>query len=94
MAPEPPNWAQTRPDGGWDLRIKVVPGAKTERVAGPLGDALKVAVRAPPEGGKANAAVLALLATYLGLKRHDLAISAGHSQARKVVTCTGEPRWP
>ena len=50
------------------LSVKVVPGASRDRVAGMLGDALKVQVSAPPEAGKANKAVLRVLAEFLNVK--------------------------
>ena len=53
---------------GWEVRVKVVPGAKQEGVAGVLGDRLKVRVRAPPEDGRANAAVCALVQRLTGAR--------------------------
>ena len=46
---------------GLHLRLKVVPGASRDAVAGPLGDRLKVRVAVAPEDGKANRAVCALV---------------------------------
>jgi uncharacterized protein (TIGR00251 family) len=71
------------------LNIKVVPGARKDRVVGAYGDAVKVQVSAPPEGGKANAAVLRLLAEALQLKPSQLELIAGHGQPRKVVRIEG-----
>lgn len=67
------------------LAIKVVPGASKSAVAGWLGDELKLRVAAPPEKGKANAAVLKLLATRLGLSVKSLRIIRGQTSARKTV---------
>lgn len=71
------------------LNVKVVPGASRDRVVGRYGDAIKVQTRAAPEAGKANAAVLELLAEFLGLKVEALQISRGHTQPRKVVEVQG-----
>ena len=71
------------------LNIKVVPGARKDRVVGPYGDAIKVQVSAPPEGGKANAAVLRVLAEALGVKPGQLELVSGHTQPRKVVRVHG-----
>ncbi len=71
------------------LRLKVVPGASRSQVAGLLGDRLKVRVAAPPEAGKANAAVLALLANALGVKASSLSIESGGTNPEKVVRVTG-----
>ncbi len=71
------------------LNIKVVPGARHDRVVGAYGDAIKVQVSAPPEGGKANAAVVGVLAEALGVKVHQIELLAGHVQPRKVVRVAG-----
>jgi len=67
------------------LRIKVVPGASRDEIAGWLGGALKVRVTAPPERGRANAAVEGLLAASLGLPAECVRVVAGLSSARKTV---------
>lgn len=72
-----------------DLRIKAVPGASRDAVAGMLGDRLKIRVSAPPEGGKANKAIVALLARELGLKPAQVEIVAGHTNPEKTVRLTG-----
>ncbi len=74
---------------GVELTIKVVPGASRDRIAGALGDALKVAVSAPPEKGKANKCVIDVLANALGIKRNAIEIVAGHTQPRKTVRIRG-----
>lgn len=69
------------------IQIKVVPGASRSRVMGMLGDRVKVAVAAPPEDGKANQAVCALLAKVLGVKA--VTICVGQTNARKTVRVGG-----
>jgi uncharacterized protein len=69
--------------------VKVVPGASRERVVGLLGDALKVAVSSAPEGGKANQAVVELLARELGLAKSSITIVRGHTNPRKEVSISG-----
>jgi uncharacterized protein (TIGR00251 family) len=71
------------------LELKVVPGASRTGIAGWLGETLKVRVAAPPERGKANAAVEALLADALGVPSRALRIVAGHGSARKVLEIDG-----
>ena len=67
------------------LHVKVVPGASRNRVAGRYGDGIKIQVAAPPEKGKANQAVIAILADWLGVKAALIEISAGLTQPRKTV---------
>ncbi len=74
------------------LKIRAVPGASRERIVGPLGDALKVAVTAAPERGKANQAILALLATELQLPRHALSLIGGETSRDKRVLIKGVDR--
>lgn len=69
--------------------LKVVPGASRDALAGPLAGRLKVRVGAPPEGGKANKRVLALLAARLGLSARDLEIVSGHTRPQKTVAIRG-----
>ena len=71
------------------LQVKVVPGASRTRVAGRYGEGIKVQVSAAPEKGKANEAVIAVLATWLGLRAGQVTITSGHTQARKQVRIDG-----
>jgi len=71
------------------LRIKVVPRSSRDEVVGWLGDALKIKVTAPPKKGRANEAVVALLADRLGLSAAALAVVGGHSSPTKVIAITG-----
>jgi uncharacterized protein len=71
------------------LLVKAVPGAKRDEIVGMLGDRLKVRVAAPPEGGKANQAICALIAAALGIRGRDVAIVAGHARAEKTVLVRG-----
>ena len=71
------------------LSIKVVPGARRDRVAGRYGDGFKVQVSAPPEDGKANRAVAQVLADALGVKVQQVTIIRGHAQPRKTIEVSG-----
>ena len=75
--------------GRIELTVKVVPGASRTKLAGVWGTALKLAVAAPPEGGKANAAVVGLLAATFGVKKAAVAILSGHTQSVKRVGVAG-----
>ena len=71
------------------LRLRVVPGARRPGVVGRHGEAWKVRVSVPAEAGRANEAVLALLAETLHVPRRDLALAAGHSSRDKMVALDG-----
>jgi hypothetical protein len=75
---------------GAALTVKVTPKAKANKLAGVMDDGtLKVQVTAPPEAGKANAALVALLAKTFGLSADQVEIIAGHSAERKLVSLVG-----
>ena len=71
------------------LKLKVVPGASRSEISGWLDDMLKVRVCAPPEQGKANAAVEALVAKALNLPVRSVAIVSGTSSQQKVIQIRG-----
>lgn len=75
--------------GGAEFPVKVVPNSSRTRVAGMLGGTLKLAVAAPPEGGKANSQVIELLAKLLERRRADVEIRAGTSRPAKRVFVAG-----
>lgn len=72
-------------DGGALLPLKVSPGSAREEIRGVLGDRLKVSVRTPPEKGKANRAVCALLESALGLPKGTVAIVTGATASAKTA---------
>jgi uncharacterized protein (TIGR00251 family) len=71
------------------LSLKVVPGSSRDEVVGWLGDSLKVKVKAPPEKGRANEAVVALLADRLGIDVSSIAVVSGHGSPGKVMAVEG-----
>ena len=76
-------------DDACRLEVKVVPGASRSEISGWLGEALKVRVSVPPEKGRANAAVLALVCDALGLPAGSVRIVSGAGSPRKVVEIRG-----
>jgi hypothetical protein len=77
-----------------DLRLQ--PGASRARVDGlaVLDDGatvLKVRVTEPPEDGKANAALIKLLAKAWKLPKSALSLVAGHTDRRKTLAVAGDP---
>jgi uncharacterized protein (TIGR00251 family) len=71
------------------LELRVVPGARRPGVVGRHGAAWKVRVTAPPEDGRANQAVLGLLAETLRLPRRAVSIVSGSGSRDKIVECEG-----
>lgn len=83
---------------GIELAVKVTPKAGRDRIEGVVVDAagaawLAVKVAAPAQGGKANRAVLALLAARLGVAASTLELVAGAGARWKRVAVAGDPAW-
>tara|TARA_B100000315_G_scaffold138235_1_gene127268 strand:+ start:240 stop:521 length:282 start_codon:yes stop_codon:yes gene_type:complete len=76
------------------VRLKVSPRAASGRIDGFVDDGkearLKLAVSAPPVGGKANAAVIALLAKAWSVPKSRLSITVGANARRKTVVIAGD----
>jgi uncharacterized protein len=70
----------------------VSPGSRRAGIAGRHGDAWKVRVTAPAENGRANAAVVRLLAERLGIPRTRVNVVSGNAARDKVVELTGLSR--
>jgi len=77
-----------RPEGAL-LEVRVQPRARRNEVVGRQGVALRVRVTAPPSDGRANEAVIELLARTLGVPRSSLAIVAGAASRDKRVRVSG-----
>ena len=69
--------------------LRVSPGANTAHVVGRHGEAWKVRVAAPAEGGRANEAVVRLLAETLSIPREDVSLVSGLGARDKIVRLTG-----
>ncbi len=71
------------------LAVKVIPKASRDEVVGWLNGVLKLRVAAPPERGKANAAVVKLLARSLGIARERVHLVSGHTASHKLLMIEG-----
>jgi uncharacterized protein (TIGR00251 family) len=71
------------------LRLRVSPGAGRAAIVGRHGEAWKVRVTAPAEDGRANEALLRLLADELSLARRDVTLVSGHGARDKIVELAG-----
>lgn len=70
------------------LRLHIQPGAKTSGVVGAHGDALKIRLAAPPVDGRANALLLAFLATTLDIPKSRITLLRGASGRAKCLRIT------
>jgi len=90
---QPPVWAR-RNGADWLLELHVQPGAKTTAVVGEHGGRLKLKIAAPAVDNKANAHLLAWLATQLGLPKSAVRLVRGESSRQKTVAvCGGDAPW-
>jgi uncharacterized protein (TIGR00251 family) len=71
------------------LAVRAQPGARKSIVVGTHAGALKVAVRAPAEDGRANAALVEVLSDWLGLKRIQVELARGRATREKVFLVRG-----
>jgi uncharacterized protein (TIGR00251 family) len=71
------------------LRLRVAAGSRRPGIAGRHGEGWKVRVAQPPEDGRANAAVVALLASTLELPQGAVSIVSGHAARDKIVAVDG-----
>lgn len=71
------------------LRLRVSPGGQRAAVVGRHGDGWKLRVAEAPERGRANEAVLRLLAEALALPRTAVTLVSGHGAREKIVELTG-----
>jgi uncharacterized protein len=71
------------------ITVVVSPGAARSEIVGPHGDAWKVRVAAPPAGGRANAALVALLADALTVPARRVVVVAGRGARKKIVDVAG-----
>lgn len=79
--------------GGLELRVRLTPRSAHDRIEGTEsaagGAVLKARVRAVPEDGKANAALEALVAAWLGVPKRSVSLSSGAKSRIKTLTIAG-----
>lgn len=71
------------------LRVMAHPGAGKTSVVGVHGDSLKVRVGAPPVGGRANAALITMVAELFGVKESEVGITSGETSRTKRLSVKG-----
>lgn len=76
-------------NSGVILSIRTLPGSSKNRIVGEYGGRLKLAVTAAPEKGKANKAVIELLADILRINESSIHIISGESSRDKRLMIEG-----
>lgn len=71
------------------IKVKVRPDSSEDRLDERSPDVFEAWVRAPAEAGRANAAVLALLARHIGIEAKRLRIMKGSASPSKIVQVLG-----
>jgi uncharacterized protein len=74
---------QSRPSAS--IKVRVQPKASRNQILGYQGDRLRVRVTAPPEGGRANEAIIALLVEALSIAKSRVKIVRGHASRERLV---------
>ena len=78
--------------GGLYLNVHAQPGARRAQLRGLHGDAVKIAVGEAAQDGKANKAIVRLIADALDLPASDVAIASGMTGRRKRVFLNGDAK--
>lgn len=74
---------------GVSFAVRVQPRARRNVIVGELGDALRIALTAPPVDGRANEACVEFFADLLDLPKASITIISGRSGRNKVLLVTG-----
>jgi uncharacterized protein len=74
---------------GATFAVRVHPRAKKDAITGELGDALKLALTAPPLNGRANEACIDFFANLLDVPRSSVTIASGETSRNKVIRVAG-----
>jgi len=76
---------------GFLVAVRAQPGARRNAVVGEVAGALKVAVTAPAQDGRANKAIVETLRGVLRLKRSQVAVVSGETNRHKTLLIRGLP---
>jgi uncharacterized protein (TIGR00251 family) len=74
---------------GISFAVKVHPRARKNAITGTVGDALKLALTAPPVEGKANQAAIEFFADLFQIPRSSVTIASGETSRNKVIRIAG-----
>jgi uncharacterized protein (TIGR00251 family) len=76
-------------NGALIVKVRVQPKASRDAIVGEHAGALKIAVTAPPDKGKANKAVVELLAKALGIPKSSIELVSGTTSREKTLAIRG-----
>lgn len=74
---------------GAQFALRVQPRSSRNAIAGLIGDAIKLAITAPPVDGKANHAVVEYLAKLFSVPKSSIAIVSGETGRNKLIAIRG-----
>jgi hypothetical protein len=74
------------------IAVKVTPNARADEIRGFSGDLLVVRIKAQPVDGKANDALVRLVADALGLPRAAVSVDHGATARKKLLALDGISR--
>jgi uncharacterized protein (TIGR00251 family) len=74
---------------GAQFALRVQPRSSRNAIAGVLGDAIKLAITAPPVDGKANQAVVEYLAKLFSVPKSSITILSGETGRNKLIAIRG-----
>jgi uncharacterized protein (TIGR00251 family) len=74
---------------GATIAVRAQPKARKNAILGEHGGALKIAVTAPPEDGRANEAIVEFLRKQYHFQRSQVELLSGHTSRNKVVLVRG-----
>jgi hypothetical protein len=75
---------------GAQFALRVQPRASRNAIVGVMGDAIKLAITAPPVDGKANQAVVEYLADLFRVSKSSIVIVSGETGRNKLVAIRGK----
>lgn len=87
------DWFGWQGDRLW-LRLRLQPGARQNAFVGPLEDAFKIQIKAPPIEGRANSELIAFLAKAFGVTKQGVVIQGGEKSRVKLVKIQSPARFP
>jgi uncharacterized protein (TIGR00251 family) len=74
---------------GVSFAVKVQPRGRKNAITGTVGEAIKLAITAPPVEGKANQAVIEFFANFFEIPRSSVSIASGETSRNKVIRVSG-----